>query len=50
MRELKFGRRLWHVTDEDRAPLSELFCDVVVNHLPSGEVTVVAYKPDLESC
>jgi hypothetical protein len=20
-------------------------CDVVVNHLPSGEVTVVAYKP-----
>jgi hypothetical protein len=21
-------------------------CDVVVKHLPSGEVTVVAYKPD----
>jgi hypothetical protein len=23
-------------------------CDVVVTHLPSGEVTVAAYKPDTE--
>jgi hypothetical protein len=23
-------------------------CDVVVKHLPSGEVTVAAYKPDAE--